>query len=128
VLEEMKLTTYDQLQILAQVAVDYPESLQQLRQVHYQGYISHSLLHAWDQSESNLLRTMYCKVKKSPLCDIDFLLQFLFFQCFYELVSNCHKLEKIIICVRGKGPKLAYENHYLPAIKAIKPDVFDFFY
>jgi hypothetical protein len=50
VLEKVKVTNYDQLKTLAEVALEYPESLQQLRQVFIFYLFSHHKL---------------CKVSKS---------------------------------------------------------------
>jgi hypothetical protein len=64
VLKQLEVTTWDQLATLAQVALNYPLSLQQLREVQNGGYIAGSLLYANDQPERDDLFDLCFKVTK----------------------------------------------------------------
>jgi hypothetical protein len=50
------------------------------------------------------------------------------FQCFFELLTRCHKLEKIIIEVHSTDEykHLVLNNSYVADITSIDPDVIKF--
>jgi hypothetical protein len=51
------------------------------------------------------------------------------FQCIYEVMTCCHKLEKVVLTLRNGCPNnLLQQNRYLTAIKAIDPDVLELDY
>jgi len=64
VCEKLELKDYVHLQTLVQVALDYPLSLQQLREVHNEPYMATSLYNTTDQAEREGLIDMYFKVNK----------------------------------------------------------------
>jgi hypothetical protein len=45
------------------------------------------------------------------------------YQSFYELLTCCHKVDKVVIMLPTGHLQKAQENRYLAAIKAIDPDV-----
>jgi hypothetical protein len=85
VLEKVEVNTWDQLATLVQVALNYPSSLQQLREVHNGGYIAGSLLNANDQPERDYFFDLCFKVKKictsHALYDINFPITRAFMNC-----------------------------------------------
>lgn len=60
--EEVEVQDFEQLQIVVQVAVTHPKSLQQLRRVHNGMYMAGSLAVAADRTERNMLYDIYLKV------------------------------------------------------------------
>jgi hypothetical protein len=65
VCEIVEVKDYDHLQTLAQVASNYPLSLQELREVNNDTYIADSLRYARTQADREILFDKYLKVNKS---------------------------------------------------------------
>jgi hypothetical protein len=121
VLEKLVVDYSNQLEALAQVALDHPKSLQQLREVVNNGHIHESLHQIVYRDDKKRIFNQHIKAQKS---DSIYEMFFIFiFQCFYELLTKCHKLEKIKITpVFDEFVKLAQGNEYVATINAIDPD------
>jgi hypothetical protein len=65
VLEKLVVTSSDQLATLAQVALNYPKSLQQLREVENRGYIHESLHQVYNFDDKKDIFDQHIKVYKS---------------------------------------------------------------
>lgn len=63
-LKKLEVHDYDQLQTLAQVALTYPTSLQQLREIKNSIYMYSSLQQVDNFDERMDIFDKYCKVKK----------------------------------------------------------------
>lgn len=123
--EKLELNSYDQLQTVAQVAISHPQSLQQLREVNNGGYILGSLLYANDRPEIDDLFEDYFKVIQISYTITQFYANSIF-QFFFELLTCCHNLEKVVITLPSdERYKPAKENRYLATIQAIDPDVIE---
>jgi hypothetical protein len=68
--EILEISDYKQLKCLAQVAITHPQSLQQLREVHNESYLSSSLEYTKFEFEIDELLKLYFKVKLALIVPI----------------------------------------------------------